>query len=142
VHKSEDLWIDIRATSEHLSELSLHLREAALEARHAAHERPERNSFSHLELLQNLKNLADRVRDILWRELQESSNRTPAAKAESSRRAVELFALLAKIGEAQQEGSQPVTFFESIESVVERTLDRAHQPDPSGSSPSSRPKAA
>jgi hypothetical protein len=138
VHKSKDLWTDIRATSEHLSELSLHLREAALEARHSARERQERNSNLHLELLQNLKNLADRVRDILWRELQDSA-RNPAAKAESSRRAAELFALLARIGEAHQEGSQPATFFEEIESVVERTLDRAHQ---TGSAASNRSFAA
>lgn len=133
-----DLWIDIRAANEQLSELSLHLRQAALEARRTAQSHQEQNSQLHLELLHNLKQLADRVRDILWRELQDSS-RNPEDRVESRRRAAELFALLAKIGEAQ-EGSGPTTFFEQIEAVVDRALKAADPPNPPSSN--SHPKAA
>lgn len=137
--QNSDFWVDIRAANEQLSDLSLHLRQAALEARRTAQAHQEQNSQLHLELLQNLKKLADRVRDILWRELQDAS-RNPAERAESNRRAAELFTLLAKIGEAQQEGSGPTTFFEQIEGVVDRALKAANPPDPPDSS--SHPKAA
>jgi hypothetical protein len=139
VHNS-DLWIDIRAANEQLSELSLHLRQAALEARRTAQSQQEQDSQLHLELLHNLKQLADRVRDILWRELQDAA-RNPAERAESQRRAAELFALLAKIGEARQ-GAGPTTFFEQIEAVVDRALEAANPPNPPDTNHTSHPKAA
>lgn len=126
--KSEEVWAEIRATSEQLSELSRHLREIAAETCHAAQDQQERNALLHLELLQNLKKLADQVRDILWRELRSSSGET--TPAESKNRAAELFTLLARISAAQQEGAPSRSFFEEIESTVDRTLNRAHNPDP------------
>lgn len=126
--KSEEVWAEIRAASAQLSELSGHLREVAAEARHDAQKQQERSSLLHLELLQNLKQLADRIRDILWRELRISSSET--TPAESKNRAAELFTLLARISAAQQEGTPARSFFEEIESTVDRTLHRAHNPDP------------
>ena len=127
----EDLWADIRNTTEHLSDLSIHLRAAAEQARHSARLRQEQDGALHLELLQNLKELADQVRDILWRELRTS--KTTDSKSESSRRAAELFALLARIGAAQQGETPSRSFFEKIECSVERALNREAHPDNPGS---------
>ena len=141
VANSQDVWADIRVTSEKLSDLSVRLREAALEARTAALGHQDRNSRLHFELLQNLKKLADQIREILWRELQTSAA-GPLSSLESKNRAAELFTLLARIAASQQGESPARSFFEEIESTVDRTLGRVNQSDDSSSGQSSTTKAA
>lgn len=124
---SDHIWTDIRATTEHLSALSVHLREAAVQARRRAETVQQKNDLLHLELLENLKRLADSVRDILWRELRTGGHEGRSTETQS--RAAELFGLLARMSAAQG-GSKPRSFLEQLESTVERTLSRAEQPDP------------
>ena len=125
---SDHIWTDIRATTEHLSALSVHLREAAMQARRRAETVQQKNDLLHLELLENLKRLADSVRDILWRELRTGGHEGRSTETQS--RAAELFGLLARMSAAQG-GSKPRSFLEQLESTVERTLSRAtEQPDP------------
>lgn len=135
---SQDVWADIRVTSEKLSDLSVRLREAA---RTAAHSEQDRNSRLHFELLQNLKKLADHIREILWRELQTSAN-GPLASLESKNRAAELFTLLARIAASQQGESPSRSFFEEIESTVDRTLGRLNPSDDPTSGTNAKTKAA
>lgn len=139
--KTQDVWADIRVTSEKLSDLSVRLREAALEARTAAHEQHDRNSRLHFELLQNLKKLADHIREILWRELQTSAA-SPLASLESKNRAAELFTLLARIAASQQGESPTRSFFEEIEGTVDRALGNLNHPDDSNPGDSPKTKAA
>ena len=130
MQNSDHIWTDIRATTEHLSVLSVHLREAAMQARRRAETLPQQNDLLHLELLENLKRLADSVRDILWRELRSGSQDGRSSEIQS--RAAELFGLLARMSAAQG-GSKPRSFIEQLESSVERTLSRAAapgEPDP------------
>jgi hypothetical protein len=141
VANSQDVWADIRITSEKLSDLSARLREAVLEARTAVQAQQDRNSRLHFELLQNLKKLADQIREILWRELQSSAT-SPLASPESRNRAAELFTLLARIAASQQRESPARSFFEEIESAVERTLSQANQPSDSSSTQESKSQAA
>ena len=137
---SQDIWADIRVTSEKLSDLSVRLRAAAFEACNAAQAQQDRNSSLHFELLQNLKKLADQIREILWRELRSSAD--PLSSLESKNRAAELFTLLARIAASRQGESSPRSFFEEIESTVDRTLDRANQSDDSDPDPRSKTVAA
>ena len=126
---SDELWADIRATTDHLAGLSVHLSEAAAEARHSTFAQQTRIDRLHLESLQNLKKLADRVREILWRELRNSGNNI-ASQSDSTRRAAELFTLLARIG-AGRESETSRSFFEEIEGTVERALTRTeHRESP------------
>ena len=138
---SQDVWADIRVTSEKLSDLSVRLREAALEARTAAHEHKDRNSRLHFELLQNLKKLADHIREILWRELQTSAA-GPLASLESKNRAADLFTLLARIAASQQSESPSRSFFEEIEGTVDRALGNLDHPDDSNPGDNAKTKAA
>jgi hypothetical protein len=131
VTNSQDIWADIRVTSEKLSDLSVRLHDAASEAREAAQGQHDRNSRLRFELLQNLKKLADQIREILWREMQSSANGKTSV-LESKNRAAELFTLLARIAATQENGSGSRSFFEEIESTVDRTLSRVQGDDPSG----------
>ena len=137
---SQDVWADIRVTSEKLSDLSVRLREAAFEARTAAQAERNRNSNLHFELLQNLKKLADQIREILWRELRNSND--PLSSLQSKNRAAELFTLLARIAASRQGESTSRSFFEEIEDTVDRTLGRANPPDDPTPDQDSKTKAA
>ncbi len=128
-------------TSEKLSELSVRLREAAVEARQAARTQQDRSSDLHFEMLQNLKKLADQIREILWREMRTSATNL-SSSPDSRNHAAELFALLARIAAAQQSEAPTRSFFEEIENTVDRTLSRLGQPDDSASNKSAPTRAA
>jgi hypothetical protein len=127
VPNSDELWADIRATTTHLAGLSVHLRDAAAEARRGAGAQQKRSDQLRLESLENLKKLADQVREILWRELRISANL--ASQSDSGTRAAELFALLTRMGAAQERDTPSRSFFEEIEGTVERALTHGENAD-------------
>ena len=136
MNNTEELWDDIRVTTDHLSELSIHLREAAAEVRRAAFAQQQRDNPRRLELLESLKKLVDQVRDILWRELRSSTSNT-VQEGNAPTRAAELFALLAKMGAVHNADTTVRSFFEEIESTVDRALTRSQEPGSRSSGPHS-----